>query len=432
MSEVLRFATSLLRLKGIRSYSLETNSIISTICYWRRQEKLGEPDITMENIDSYIKFWLKRKGITSEALKAIQQHAGSLSRGLLMTLHSLRDYSGCKSFPKHVLDLEDCEERIRKIYRRTQSPDVYDEDDYLAVKNIVDHAARSNQKSYDEQLASFSPLETASKVSGSVLLTSTNSIPPQILENIPSPIPQQPADNLDAYMSDAEPLYSDTFETDFLKEYIKDFSGLKKDQKKAGKPDAHMSDAEPLCSDATEKDFLEEHTKDYSRISRKGQIWKKEADSYKNKDYIYYVNPDTSACRHIVVSCCRIAISGKGQDIGDGTIRVRIQVEPHGKRHPNCYATKALDEDPASRLAFLIKYKPYSGPEIQRFAKSQGDMGLYAANTFVNIIADRMSLEEIATFPRRYIYLHKESTYGPELERFVGGNYTEGCKNRDR
>ncbi|QKX64287.1 uncharacterized protein TRUGW13939_11460 [Talaromyces rugulosus] len=424
ISEAIRCAISLLRLEGIRPYSLETHSIVGTILTWRRHEKMGKPPITVDKMDLFVALWVARKGIDKDTLTKIEQLAGSLPRALLMILHALRRYDEPQP-PKRPLDpeisdqehiqaiVQEATEAKEKSYNealqglpymtsvrkdtelpllalpesmaqmRTDSPEACDEEETGSDDDFA-----SESESDDEEIEGFPSKQS---VSGDMDFTSTVSLLPTILHQVRSLVSRRPAEN----------------------------------QEVDDQLDVHIPDAAALCRDAIDQGFLStEHPK---RLARgKGQIWKKEIDKYENKEYRYQANPDPNVTRAIAVNSCYIFFR-KGEDIGDGTIYVRIEIKPHGERHPNCYVPQALDTDPASRLGFLLRYTPSSGPERQRFAVTgNSSRSLYAANTFVNLMADGMYYEEIAKFPRRYIYLNKESAHGPELARFVDGGYTEG------
>jgi len=91
ISELLRFTSTLIRLEGVRSYFIESSSIVSTIFKRVHLERNGYKAMTLDTLDPGIKLWLNRKGISNkEDILAIKDAAGSLSWGLLMVLHALQ------------------------------------------------------------------------------------------------------------------------------------------------------------------------------------------------------------------------------------------------------------------------------------------------------------------------------------------------------
>ncbi|KAJ6189777.1 hypothetical protein N7519_004685 [Penicillium mononematosum] len=135
------------------------------------------------------------------------------------------------------------------------------------------------------------------------------------------------------------------------------------------------------------------------------------------------MDPDQTKSRSINVNYCHLGFK-KDEDVGDGTVWVKIEVNPPGQRHGKCYATDALHSDPASRLAFRVRYKNSRGEQQERYAHARGRKPLYAANTLVDILVDDTPNETIAKTSRRYLYFTSESKFPEELKRFLGGGYT--------
>ncbi|KAK1143145.1 hypothetical protein N8T08_007031 [Aspergillus melleus] len=156
---------------------------------------------------------------------------------------------------------------------------------------------------------------------------------------------------------------------------------------------------------------------DYSHLP-----WRKEAAVFRDKEYPYTVCLGSSK-RTVNPYYCSIAFP-PDMDIGDGSVWVKIEICPLGQRHPEVYAKFATNEDPASRLAFRVRYKVSEGTEHQFYGDTTSSTLVYRANTLVDILANNIPDEIIAKTPRRYLYFRKESC-PPGLERFGGGNYTE-------
>jgi hypothetical protein len=110
-------------------------------------------------------------------------------------------------------------------------------------------------------------------------------------------------------------------------------------------------------------------------------------------------------------------------DVGDGTVYIQIEICKAGLRHPNIYATAAKDEDPASRLAFKVRFKDSCGSEVSYYETNNNITPIFRANAFVDILADEKPDEVIARTARRYLNIHKGCA-PPGLEEFEGGKYT--------
>ncbi|KAH8431664.1 uncharacterized protein LDX57_009319 [Aspergillus melleus] len=150
--------------------------------------------------------------------------------------------------------------------------------------------------------------------------------------------------------------------------------------------------------------------------------WRGEAAVFREKEYRYTVPLGVSYRRTISLNYCPIQFP-PGMDAGDGSVFVKIEICPPGQRHPEVYATSATDEDPASRLAFRVRYQDSAGLDRHFYAKDSNVTPLLRANTFVDILINDVSNEIIAQTPRRWLYLKKGRSIAG-LEKFEGGGYT--------
>ena len=90
ISELLKLIVSLLGLKEIRPYFIETTSVFRQIFRGMVYERRGLPAMTSDNIPEGIRLWLCRKGMGSlEHIRKIESIAGSLNWGLLMVVGAL-------------------------------------------------------------------------------------------------------------------------------------------------------------------------------------------------------------------------------------------------------------------------------------------------------------------------------------------------------
>lgn len=366
IAEGIRFAISLLGLQkeGLRPYSLETTSIIGVILRHARCERLGREKMTLKTVETPLLLWLQRKGLTTQALERVEKLAGSLSRGLLMILHALPR----KTHPSLKRPM-DPETRAIKNAERVRCYEPFDKDAFRQVTKIVQDALAEKEESYQKALQSLSPEK------------------PSTLEPLSSSDPYTDQD------SELE--------------------------------DSHILELEPFCKRAVDLGLLDLRLSETNpdRPKFKGHVWRQEVGIFRDKEYVYQMDPDQTRSRSINVNYCKIGFE-KGENVGDGTIRVKIEVNPPGQRHGKCYATDALDSDPASRLAFRVRYKNSRGEQQEKYAFAQGRKSTYTANTLVDILVDDRPNEMIAKTSRRYLYFTSESKIPEELKRFVGGAYT--------
>lgn len=87
---LIRLAIVLTETQGIRVGLFERSGILSQILRQAQYETRGGRKFTTSTLDSGLRAWLYRKGLTQESdIRRIELAAGSLTRGLLMLLHIL-------------------------------------------------------------------------------------------------------------------------------------------------------------------------------------------------------------------------------------------------------------------------------------------------------------------------------------------------------
>lgn len=108
----------------------------------------------------------------------------------------------------------------------------------------------------------------------------------------------------------------------------------------------------------------------------------------KNRLRAFRVGPDIAAIN--------LEFPGKSRDEFPAEVLIQAVIDS-GKKHPEHWATEAQDDDPGSKLAFLVTLS--HGP---RFVHSLGEGAARKANTLVDcMIGD--TIESIAPRPRRHI-----------------------------
>lgn len=399
--EGIRFAISLLGLQkeDLRPYSLETTSLIGTILCHARNERLGRAKLMLKTVDTSVLLWLQRKGLAMQALERVEKLAGSLSRGLLMILHSLPRSKTHLSFKRPI----DPEARAIRNAKRVRCYEPFDKDAFREVKKIVLDAITEEEESYTAALQSLPPEKPEGDQN--LEIDSLHAImhpgPAVTIEKVRQIVSNEPSGP-----SALKPLSSSD-------PYPDQDSDLE---------DSHILELEPFCKRAVDLGLLDLKLSKArrDRPKFKGHVWRQEVGIYRDKEYVYQMDPDQTKSRSINVNYCHLGFK-KDEDVGDGTVRVEIEVNPPGQRHGKCYATDALDSDPASRLAFRVRYKDSGGQKQERYSYGKGRKSLYAANTLVDILVDDTPNEMIDKTSRRYLYFTSESKFPEELEQFVGG-----------
>jgi hypothetical protein len=103
---------------------------------------------------------------------------------------------------------------------------------------------------------------------------------------------------------------------------------------------------------------------------------------------------------------------------------VKAELTPSGERHPNAYATNALDDDPGIQFALRVSIRDDTGEEsFVQYASSKKWQAIAIANSIVDGLAGD-SLEEICRRKRRFAYVDTRiKNVHPDLVPFVNGAY---------
>ena len=109
---------------------------------------------------------------------------------------------------------------------------------------------------------------------------------------------------------------------------------------------------------------------------------------------------------------------------------VYVEIKPSEEKHPEIYARKAREHDPATRLGFRVCMKLVDGREVIYYPSSKSDKASSHANTFVDWMQG-LTNEEIAKKPRRYVNIasNNVSSVSGHLKVFRGGGYTDDNGN---
>jgi hypothetical protein len=385
LSEAIRFATSLLELKGLRPYSIETSSIAGSILEWARRERLGEKPMTQDNMDFDVKLWLARKGISEQTLKEIVGIAGSLPRGLLMIFYAIRKQPKTRQTTPLKRPHQPRAQPPRK-----KSRGVWDLSHLSEVEKIVSNAEEEFTQSSAQ--TSTSPLQQSEMPANENASSMANEE-----QDIASGI---------TLLSGEEVVDHGTIEKiQYAMSHVHS-SQETESIENSDTQDISLADLFLISREAIALRIPNRPKRTITRGWRKDSqrnAWKDE-DAFREQEYLYVVNsnPPKGNLRLIRVNYCPISF-GPGDDLGNGQVFVKIEISPPGERHPHCYATQASDIDPAKRLAFRLRYQPSSGPELQRYATDGSLKSVWKANTHVDMLLGK-PLEEIACTPRRFVH----------------------------
>lgn len=136
---------------------LESNSIVGWICRQAESQRLhpGQDKGITDNLDPAIKFWLARRGITTdEDIQIIEKYGGDLITGLLMFLRALPRSPKVKGGLKRCSATKDADRarcRAKKTHKHESVP--FDKADYDAIKQYTTEKNSQRESAYQERLA---------------------------------------------------------------------------------------------------------------------------------------------------------------------------------------------------------------------------------------------------------------------------------------
>ncbi|KAL3475238.1 hypothetical protein BJX99DRAFT_271176 [Aspergillus californicus] len=433
LSEIIRFAVNMVGLTRIRPYFVESSGVVGYILRRARAERLGSPPMTSKTISEGIRLWLGRKGISKlEDIREIEKHGGTLIRGLLMVLSALprRNKERRPQRPRVPADADATKPKKIKAHQP------FDPDAIQNIKRLVDKRVEEREEKYAANLTNVlrEPLYSCETQMPKPSTTQGKEDSPELFED-------QAASTTDSFSAMSK---NDS-------ERVANVSSL------LAQRQAEVFSAEAVDSEGSAEDDLESPVEDLAKVidsalrrgilegssnrrkvprraalrksggagqSRLGHAcsdWSKELEKLPYKEYHYKVTCGVSYPRLIRVKSCPITFPAD-MDVGTGDVFVKVELSPPGEYHPECYATEALDSDPANRLALRVRFKNTADTEVTYYEKNPNRGPLYRTNAFVDILHG-VSQDVIAETERRYLS-YPTGRAPPGLERFENGNYT--------
>ncbi len=94
----------------------------------------------------------------------------------------------------------------------------------------------------------------------------------------------------------------------------------------------------------------------------------------------------------------------------DSPVIIQVVLADGDERHPHCYALRALDEDPAKRLAFRCTYQSVQGSQEQTWLKIKTEKAVYRINTLVDTI-NNIPTSLVRNTSRRHCYVANDQPW---------------------
>ncbi|KAL4879848.1 hypothetical protein BJY04DRAFT_219656 [Aspergillus karnatakaensis] len=461
LGEILRFSISMLDLKSIRPYFLESSSVIGFILSQARRERLGGEPMTADTIDEDIRVWLLRKGIGDDKdIRTIETLGGTLTKGLLMVLRALprrpreADWKPAPRGTKNTRKEVRCHEHLDSQGLNSMNKFVLTKSDKKEEEYTASLAQLHNEPMCAGEFPAveeWGPAEETGGLNdeGWETLLSEDTIANRIgqtavfLECFTKPEEQESSSTeairalLDDRQIKALSSAKGSMTASRIGNYLEKESLLEAEPADLGElvgsiltkelsdPDkvppaddfalqVHRRQRKPTVCDIGISKKINHNTK--------GRIWRDETLVFRHKEYEFSVKGNVNKWREIRIGYCPIYFQ-PGTDIGDGSVWIKIDICEAGRIHPEAYAASSELEDPASRLAFRLRYRDSVGCDKSFYPKAPGERVVLRANTFVEILLSQKHVLDIQSQPRRFLYFPKgKATHG--LTKFEGGVYT--------
>lgn len=366
--EMFKLTAALTSTLGIRPYFSQNISAIHQILRLHREENNGAEKMTISTLTPILRSYLFLKGFrASEEILRIQEIGGSLTRGLVLLLLTIRQtpLEGSLAYWRGR------PMRRPSTTRPKRKTKVFSEDEHRGMKSLY------------EEIRSLSSQGTSAP---------QNRLHDIVLESL-GQIDETEVNQIECLM--ARNGDNNGTERAQLEEYLN--------------LETNDIDLDSPCSQlfpTDENDAEEGQTSEILRIIAPGKrrpAWEQERVTsllngrvYKgtwrhNNEIHVRIGPEISA---IVLRL----FSGSRESFPKD-IRVKAEVFP-GKRHPHNWALSAVDGDPGAKLAFVVTHR------ITEYVRDEGKGKARKANTFMDWMS-RQPIEIIATRPRRHINAHQ-------------------------
>ncbi|KAB8272991.1 hypothetical protein BDV30DRAFT_226978 [Aspergillus minisclerotigenes] len=175
------------------------------------------------------------------------------------------------------------------------------------------------------------------------------------------------------------------------------------------------SDLQSEANEVTEDDFyhrpiLHPQLRDQLLL---GQLYEKKAITQRGGNY------------EVTFMDMKIQIKHFELDVERG-IKLRVEISEPGRRNHKHFVARAMDNDPAARVAFRATFYTKLGERVEMYPQSEkyDKKLLMQVNTLFDLLKGA-SLEQIIATPRRFLSIQKSAD--PRLSKFISpGDFTDG------
>ncbi|KAL2829948.1 hypothetical protein BDW59DRAFT_178181 [Aspergillus cavernicola] len=373
IGEVFKLAAALTNTHGIRPYFCNSSAAVHHILRIYAEENNGAEKMTVSTLTPILQAFLFRKGFhTAEGISRLEEIGGSLSRGLMLLLFTLRRRPGT------------FDNGNRRPLRQPSAPEYR--------KNIFSRDELQRMDSLYASAQVHPPFPQAGDTSGDYQLHDI------ALESL-GQVDNKEVNEVEQLAGEREEAMKATWTPQ--EEYLN--------------TEFHDIDLNSACNElfpATEDDA--ESQGDLGILQIRAPVsqqpgWKHGRDKsiLNGREYKGAWSSCDGMQIHAGPDIAAIVLRlGKGpRHSFPAVILVKAEVYP-GKRHPNNWACDALDIDPGAKLAFLVTHRK------TEYLQAEGEGNARKANTFMDWLSN-CSIETIAIRPRRHINAHQTQIIRP-------------------
>ncbi|KFA78681.1 hypothetical protein S40288_11534 [Stachybotrys chartarum IBT 40288] len=384
----------------LRKGDTHSSSVLGWIVRQRAREKIGHPKVTAENLDGNVRIWLARKGFAKDTdIRELERLVGSL----IVPSAARRAAAPKRRGTADSLEVGKLR-RLREL-SGDEVEEIFDEDHVLEVIRHADSEPLGSDSNWDSVLDDPAVTEDSEVIGDIDQLHDLENFDPQ--DDNSNGTSTRGKESL-ASTSTLNFPFDQKASTDQKKPPVSG-SGAGSRLLPQGQRVSNNHGNQPLSKLRPRPTSAGRRVELKSICGPKKQhpwgvrSWRNEAGVFRDKLYEHLVIPTNSrdGFRQICVWDLRLAIPNDF-DLGDGLVRVSIEMCAEHLHHPDRWTRGATHEDIGGCLCLRILYKGSNRTSSIYTPQPNGKLDVYRANSFVDILLHGASELQLVGTPRRF------------------------------
>ena len=477
MDMIIRFAVILTGTQEVGTRSFERSGMLGQLLRQAQDEIRGAEKLTPETMNSGLKAWLYRKGVTQDTdIKKIEVAAGSVTRGLLMLLHVLprrpreawadedpervskpalprsqrshhrpfgaQEFSEVEQIYKEAKKAHDMGAKDRLLTRETAKSDVapkeFDARECTEVGEVYKKGKESLNKEIQDRFmtgdTANSDITPKEKITDDTRCASSLSRHPHV-QQLEKDLPGNPDRVAFQSLIDDNPSWNADYSVDLGRlsnlEISENFmAALFNGNLRPDHDDDDLEERVEIVHTSSDYNVRQTAASGISRATTRlagetkfrwnpASIAKAEWET-KHKLAGYTVrSPDVQHGGGPVVTLCYMQIFfDKSMDFGGKYLTLHPEFVEEGKKHKHVWATLAPKTDPAHRMGIRACGTRKNGEPFDVYLERGTNNAVKTANAFADRILEGLDTHEFKSWPRRWVPRERESRKAARLERW--------------